>query len=66
MTLEIRDIESVKYQSSGIVLQLSMTRAPGELEIELIQGWPSVAGTDRPLRVEGRDLVARSSAPTPP
>ncbi len=57
MTLEVRDIESVRYQSSAIVLHLSLTRAPRELEIELIQSWPTVAGTDRPLRVDGRDLV---------
>lgn len=57
VTLELRDIESVRYESSAIVLQLSLTRAPGELETELIQGWPTVPGTDRPLRVEGRELV---------
>ncbi len=57
MTLELQDIEYVRYQSSAIVLGLSLTRAPDELEIELIQAWPSVQGTDRPLRVEGRNLV---------
>ncbi len=57
MTLELRDIESVKYQSSAIVLRLSMTRAPSEMETEMIEAWPSIEGTDRPLRVEGRDLV---------
>jgi len=57
VTLEIRDLESVKYRSTGIVLRLSLTRAPSELEIELIQGWPVIQGTDRPLLVEGRDLV---------
>jgi hypothetical protein len=57
VTLELRDIESVKYQSAAIVLQLSLTRAPSELETELIQAWPAVRGTDRPLRVEGRDLL---------
>ena len=58
MTLEVRDIEYVRYQSSAIVLGLSLTRAPDELETELIQAWPSVEGTDRPLRVEGRLLIA--------
>jgi len=57
VTLELRDIESVKYQSSAIVLQLSLTRAPTELETEMIQRWPAMQGTDRPLRVEGRDLL---------
>ena len=59
MTLELQDIDYVRYQSSAIVLGLSLTRAPDELEIELIQAWPNVPGTDRPLRIEGRNqLVA--------
>ena len=39
------------------MLRLSLTTAPNELETEVIQGWPALQGTDRPLRVEGRDLV---------
>jgi hypothetical protein len=57
VTLELQDIEYVRYQSSAIVLGLSLTRSPDELEIELIQNWPGVRGTDRPLRVEGRNLI---------
>ncbi len=57
MTLEVQDIEYVRYQSSAIVLGLSLTRAPDELEIEMIQAWPNVPGTDRPLRVEGRNKL---------
>lgn len=57
VTLELQDIDYVRYQSAAIVLGLSLTRAPDELEIELIQAWPGVPGTDRPLRVEGRNLV---------
>jgi len=56
VTLEVRDIDYVRYQSSAIVLGLSLTRAPDELETQLIEAWP-VPDTDRPLRVDGRDLV---------
>lgn len=58
MTLEVRDIEYVRYQSKAIAVGLSLTRAPDELETELIQAWPTVEGTDRPLRIEGRLLIA--------
>jgi hypothetical protein len=57
VTLELQDIDYVRYQSSAIVLGLSLTRAPDELEIELIQAWPNVQGTDRPLRIEGRNTL---------
>lgn len=57
MTLELQDIDYVRYQSSAIVLGLSLTRAPDELETELIQAWPGVPGTDRPLRIEGRNSL---------
>ncbi len=57
VTLELQDIDYVRYQSSAIVLGLSLTRAPDELEIELIQAWPSLQGTDRPLRIEGRNTL---------
>jgi hypothetical protein len=57
VTLELQDIDYVRYQSSAIVLGLSLTRAPDDLEIELIQAWPNIPGTDRPLRVEGRNLL---------
>jgi hypothetical protein len=57
VSFEVQNIDYVRYESSAIVLGLSLTRAPDELETELIQAWPSLEGTDRPLRVEGRNLV---------
>jgi len=58
MALEVRDVEYVTAGVATLVLGLSLTRAPDELEVALIESWPTPAEIRQNLRVEGTLLVA--------
>ena len=58
MALEVRDVEHVTAGATTVVIGLSLTRAPDDLEVALIEGWPAPAEIRHNLRVEGTLLVA--------